>query len=59
MVGKGLYINIGLTPLETSEIQVRRMVEVGARLCAVKNSSILGTICWQIFFEENISELVF
>ena len=45
MVGKGLYINIGLTPLD---IQVRRMVEVGARPCAVENSGILGTICWQI-----------
>ena len=58
MVGKGLYINIGLTPLDTSEIQVRRMVEVGARPCAVENSGILGTICWQIFFD-NHSKLVY
>ena len=58
MVGKGLYINIGLTPLDISEIQVRRMVEVGARPCAVENSGILGTICWQIFFD-NHSKLVY
>ena len=58
MVGKGLYINIGLTPLDTSEIQVRRIVEVGARPCAVENSGILGTICWQIFFD-NHSKLVY
>ena len=58
MVGKGLYINIGLTSLDTSEIQVRRMVEVGARPCAVENSGILGTICWQIFFD-NHSKLVY
>ena len=58
MVGKGLYINIGLTPLDTSEIQVRRMVEVGARPCAVENSGILGTICWQILFD-NHSKLVY
>ena len=57
MVGKGLYINIGLTPLDTSEIQVRRMVEVSARPCAVENSSILCTICWQIFFD-NHSKIV-
>ena len=50
MVGKGLYINIGLTPLDTSEIQVRRMVEVGARPCAVENSGILGTICDKFSF---------
>ena len=53
MVGKGLYINIGLTPLDTSEVQVRRMVEVGARPCAVENSGILGTICWQIILDNH------
>ena len=55
MVGKGLYINIGLRPLDISEIQVRRMVPDHVLL---ENSGILGTICWQIFFD-NHSKLVY